>query len=146
MHVRVLFVCFFYGSCFSLRHLPSEIFFFLSFFHAVAINSVLPVRNSVGPLLERDSGHLTLQLPQSRRPMCATQKVESAPRCHGSGRAESRDFTRQWPRVLRYLRLATCARSLLMGNSTSSKMSPVKMSCGSRMVFLINDNFYVLRM
>lgn len=98
-----------------------RVFFCFFFFHAVAINSVLPVRNSVGPLLERDSGHLTLQLPQSRRPMCATQKVESAPRCHGSGRAESRDFTHQWPRVLRYLRLATCARSLLMGNSTSSK-------------------------
>lgn len=114
---------------------------FVSFFHAVAINSVLPVRNSAGPLLQRHWRHLTLQLPHSHHPMCTTQKVESAPRCHGSGRAESRDFTHQWPRVLRYLRLATCVRTLLMGEFQLFKMTPVKISGsaqwprGSQLVF-----------
>lgn len=65
-----------------------------------------------------DSRHLTLPLPPLRhRPMCATQKVESTPRCHGSGRAESCDFTHQWPQSVALPVPGNRRPQYVMGNS-----------------------------
>ena len=78
---------------------------------------VLPVRTSVNTLLYR-----SLETPDTSYWSCVTARCVRPPevawtqRCHGSGRAGSRDFIHQWPWVLHYpylVRLCVCGRTCI---------------------------------